>query len=33
MKGYMNTKEMIGNPRVMEPIETVWNPEKVSWFD
>jgi hypothetical protein len=29
----MNIKEAIGNPRVGELIETVWNPEEVSWLN
>jgi hypothetical protein len=29
----MNIKEAIRNPRVRELIETIWNPEEVSWFD
>jgi hypothetical protein len=33
MKGYMNVEGAIGNPKVRELTETVWDPKTVSWFN
>jgi hypothetical protein len=33
MKEYMNVEEAIRNLEVGKPIETVWDPKTVSWFN